>query len=209
MPQKRRRTPAEVAGIDRDLLARLRPLTEEQRLSEPRVVFPTLDVEGYSGWLCKVCLRSAEPDLQPWSWFGCEHCRAVDGRVAGAFGAKRYLPLGQHSMMNGLFLRPDGVSDAKVTAFYDQLTAMNRGWASLHAWRTERAAELTWMLQAILGEDLNEIPLSVWTEMMDPGPQASAREYRGLLRDRHPWMLDLDERFDDVDWLAGKPGQEG
>jgi hypothetical protein len=135
MTQKHRRTPAEVAGIDMDLLARLRPPAEEQRLSEPRVVFPTLDFDGYSGWLCKVCLRSVEADLRPWSWFGCEHCRAVNRRVGGVFGTKRFLPLGQHSIMNGLSLRPDGVSDAKVTAFYDQLTAMNRGWGSLHAWR--------------------------------------------------------------------------
>jgi len=208
MNQIRRRTPAEVAGIDKDLLARLRPLTEEQRLSEPRVVFPTLDVEGYSGWLCIVCLRSVEPDLQPWSWFGCEPCRAVDGRVARVFGAKRFLPLGQHSMMNGLSLRPDEATDAKMVAFYDQLTAMNRGWGGLHAWRKERAAELTWILRTILGEDLKEIPLSVWTEMMDPGPQASVREYRDLLRGQHSWLIDLDSRFDDVDWLAGEPGRE-
>ena len=209
MTQNRPRSRAEVAGIDPDLLARLRPATEEQRLSEPRVVFPTLDVDGYSGWLCKVCLRSVEPDLQPWSWFGCEHCRAVDRRVGGVFGAKRFLPLGQHSMMNGLGLRPDETSGAKVVAFHDQLTAMNRGWGSLHQWRKERAAELTWILRAILGDDINEIPLSVWTETMDPGPQASAREYRDLLRHQHPWMLDLEERFDDVAWLAGEPGQEG
>jgi hypothetical protein len=105
--------------------------------------------------------------------------------------------------MNGLSLRPFEINDAKLTAFYDQLTAMNRGWGGLHAWRKERAAELTWILKAILGDDLTEIPLSVWTDMMDPGPQASAREYRDLLRDHHPWLIDLDARFDDIDWLAG------
>ena len=208
MAHNNRLTPAEVAGIDEDLLARLSPPTEEARLSEPRVVFPSLDVEGYDGWLCKVCLRSVEANLRPWSWFGCQRCRAVDKRVGSVFGAKRFVPLGQHSMMNGLSLSADASSDASVIAFYDQAQAMNRGWTGLHEWQVEQAAELVWILRSILGKDLDEVPLSVWTEMLAPSAQASAWEYRALLRAHHSWLIDLDPRFDDVDWLAGATSQE-
>lgn len=180
-----------------------RPQRPPAILGEPQVMLPTLALKGYSGWLCTVCLRDVEPNRQPWSWFGCEHCRAVDRRVAGVFGARRFLPLGQHSMMNGLSLSLDAVSDTKVLAFHDQCTGLIRGWDGLHSWREERAAELTQIMRAMFGEHLDQILLSCWTQMLEPGPAASARDYRDLLREQHSWLIDLDGRFDDVDWLAG------
>jgi hypothetical protein len=177
--------------------------------SEPRVLLPTLAVAGYSGWLCTVCLRAVEPDRRPWSWFGCENCRAVDKRVAGVFGARRFLPLGQHSIMNGLSLSLDESSDARVVAFHDQCTGLIRGWEGLDTWRAQEADRLGAIVREAVGDDVDEVPLSRWTELLPPGPQASARAYRGLLLQQYPWLIELDSRFDDVAWLAGDSEREG
>lgn len=197
-----RSTPAEIAGIDPSLLARLRPTSDEQRFSEPRVLLPTLKVEGYDGWLCWVCLRDVVPNHQPPSWLACEHCRAVDRRVATVLDASHFLPLSQDPTINQLnAFRP--ASDPMAIPFGQPRTTTIPEWDGLNDWREENAAVLAWIIPAIMGDDLDEIPLSCWTEMVDPGPEASAREYQRLLQTRFPWVIERDARLADSEWLAG------
>lgn len=202
MKDLNRRTPAEIAGIDPILLARLCPTSDEQRFSEPRVLLPTLKVEGYEGWLCRVCLRDVVPNRQPPPWFACEHCRAVDQRVATVFNASHFLPLGHDPMINQLnATRP--ASNPKASTFGQPRTTTIPERDGLNDWWDENRAILAWIIPAIMGDDLDEIPPSCWTEMVDPWPEASAREYQRLLQTRFPWVIERDARLADVDWLAG------
>jgi hypothetical protein len=103
--------------------------------------------------------------------------------------------------MNQLNATPPA-SDPNANTFDQQSPTTIPEWDGLNDWRDENAALLAWIIPTIMGSDLEEIPLSCWTEMVDPGPQASAREYLRLLQTRVPWVLERDVRLADVDWLA-------
>ena len=95
-------------------------------------------------------------------------------------------------------------SAEKVIAFHDQCTRMVRGWSGLWEWRDELAVELTTTVRSILGKEIERVPLSTWTQILNPGPVASALEYHRLLQLQHPWLFDIDPRIDNLDWLIAE-----
>jgi len=163
---------------------------------------PVGNFEGRSGWLCKVCSRGICRDARPWSWFGCEHCLRVDRKVAGLLGARRILPLGQHSIMNNLGLDLSETSETVQSAFCDQLLAMHSGWDALDAWSYAQVTELGLALGVELVDGIGALSLATWRDAYPSTSDASATAYLACLRAQDPWVLDINPRICDVDWLV-------
>ena len=175
---------------------------ERERLQAAHVQLPDLRMVGWSGWLCHVCRRVPLPRQAPWSWFGCEACRAVDRRAASLFGGERILPLGQHSMMNGLGIRLSTAAGPGLEAAFEQFAALGRGWDDLSAWAEVEAERLVASV-ADLGVRTDElVPLPTWQEWFPPGRPASADAFVRLIARQQPWLVDMEPRLGDVAWLA-------
>lgn len=168
-----------------------------------RVLLPTLELGGWSGWLCKVCLRVPLPNRRPWSWFGCGPCRRADARLASRLGGKRFLPLGQHSIMNGLGIRLADSSPMRVRAAHDQMVAMGREWQVLEGWRDHLASTTAQQWLDERGGGATVVPLSEWQARYPAGRLASGISYSGLLERHYPWILDVAPEAADARWLSG------
>ncbi|MDP1876215.1 MAG: hypothetical protein Q8M17_01460 [Actinomycetota bacterium] len=166
------------------------------------VTLPALDVRDWRGWLCKVCLRMPLESVPPWSWFGCAYCRNVDAWAARAFGGRRLLPLGQHSIMNGGSIplsMPEGPGRrAKARG----LMAIGEGWRQLSEWREMEAARLVDELRGRIGDLPDSVPVDQWQEWFPPGLPASADAFARLVKQQRPGLAEIDPRVVDVDWLA-------
>jgi len=175
---------------------------EREQIRTSQVVLPELTIVGWSGWLCKVCRRVPLRNSAPWSWFGCGSCRAVDARAAAALGGKRLLPLGQHSIMNGVGIRlstPDGPGRS---AKFEQLVSIGQGWQELDQWRDAETARLVAELRDRIAELPESVPVPQWQEWFPASRQASADAYLRLLQAQQPWLLDIEPRLGDVTFLA-------
>ena len=56
--------------------------------------------------LCHLCARNTMKSGTRWSWYACDICLKVNRIVGEVFGSRRAgaLPLGRHSIMNGVTL---------------------------------------------------------------------------------------------------------
>ncbi len=95
-------TPAEIEAAFQEQKERLPIYSETAALAAAVVVRPDLAHSALVGMAVQGLPARAVAERQPWSWLGCETCRVVDARAASLFGGRRILPLGQHSIMNGV-----------------------------------------------------------------------------------------------------------
>ena len=178
------------------------PYAEPER-QDVHIELPSLNLIGRSGWLCHVCLRVPLADRRPWSWFGCERCRAVDVRVASLFGGRRFLPLGQHSMMNGLSIDIHNSTDLQAQAGADQMVAMASAWKALDTWHEHQISIHVEQWHEEHGAGDESVTLTQWQERYPPDTMASAMNYAALLDNHFPWVFEAAPQACDVLWLAG------
>ncbi len=100
-------------------------------LCEPSEPWPGCDVSPAQD-LCLVCARGTAGGTSRWSWLACTTCRSVDKALRDWLGM-RVLPLGRHSIMNGVGLRAATASQEEVDAFCVRLEGLELGWDRLHA----------------------------------------------------------------------------
>ena len=200
-------TPAEIEAAYNGQKARLPIVSEADQLAATVVLLPDLGLRGWSGWLCKVCRRVPLRNQKPWSWFGCESCRAVDRRAAALFGGRRILPLGQHSIMNGASIRlstPDGPG---LTARFEQFAALGRGWQDLDAWAVLEGDRLVAQLPEEGRRADEQVPLPQWQEWFPPSRAASADAFVRLIGLQQPWLIDMERLVGDVRGSRGRIGE--
>jgi hypothetical protein len=82
---------------------------------EPSEPWPGCDVSRAQE-LCLVCARGTAGGTTRWSWLACTSCRAVE-RSLQAWLGMRVLPLGRHSIMNGVALAVAEASPEDAQAF--------------------------------------------------------------------------------------------
>jgi hypothetical protein len=196
-------TPAEIEAAYQEQKKRLPIYSEAAALAAAVVVLPDLAIQGWSGWLCKVCRRVPLPNRQPWSWFGCETCRVVDARAASLFGGRRILPLGQHSIMNGIGIRLSTPEGPGLSAKFEQFVALGRGWNDLYDWAAVEGERLVASLPESSTDKRESVPLNLWQEWFPPGRVASADAFVRLIAEQQPWLVEMEPLVIDVDWLTG------
>ena len=96
------------------------------------------DLSG-NAHLCSSCVTALAPGSSRWTVYYCKACGPhvfVLNRLAG----RCLVPIGPHSIMNGIFhTPPEGPDvDASAISFYDQLSTMTRNQTSLYDLTVER-----------------------------------------------------------------------
>lgn len=70
--------------------------------------------------LCSLCARDVMKSGTRWSWLACETCRSVNNAIATAINGEvhpgnQILPLGRHSIMNGIAIGPGALRSGDLT----------------------------------------------------------------------------------------------
>ena len=140
---------------------------------EPRSPWPGHDVSRIAD-LCSVCARGTAGGSSRWSWLGCACCRAVELELRALFGIC-VLPLGRHSIMNGVGRRlADRDSDAAFALSLNNLfTSQDR----LHDWAEQESRGLA----ARLVGSPDRVPLLDWLTQFPASPERSVHAYERFL----------------------------
>ena len=94
--------------------------------------------------LCDLCVRATKPSGSRWSWLACRTCLRVNHRLGQVMGGRRAgaLPLGRHSLMNGVALSGSDLDDESVDDFATLVSDLAGVWTRLADWRREEGQRL-------------------------------------------------------------------
>ena len=94
--------------------------------------------------LCHLCARNTMKSGSRYTWYVCDLCRQVNQAVGAVLGSKKAgaVPLGRHSLMNGVSLSTAHLDEASVNAFKDALKGLTSIWRRLSDWRESEATRL-------------------------------------------------------------------
>lgn len=145
--------------------------------------------------LCHLCVRTPMKSGTRWSWYACDECKTVDNQIASAIVGEasprnRILPLGRHSMMNGVSLRiGDAPNDGVRNRFVESLMEINGLWSRLHKWKDEEAQRLA----EVCGFDnLESVSLERWMETNNATLGASVDAWCRFVGEDLPDISELD-----------------
>ena len=141
----------------------------------PADAWPDCDVSRAQD-LCVVCARGTAGGTTRWSWLACTDCRSVERALQDRLGI-RVLPLGRHSLMNGVGLRVAAASEAEAAAFAVRFEGLGLGWDRLFDWGAAEARRLA----DSLGADAPAVPLETWQRAFPPSVEASLDAYERIL----------------------------
>ena len=118
--------------------------------------------------LCVLCVRDTVTTASRWSWLACNTCRTVSRAMGEANGVRSILPLGRHSLMNGIGVRlADG--DLQVRRQTNAFLATVQRWDSLNAWQR---TEFAWLAAPLCGAGPT-VSLVEWQRRWPPSLGAS------------------------------------
>jgi len=126
--------------------------------------------------LCHLCARNTMKSGSRWSWYACENCLEVNRAVGAVFGSRKAgaLPLGRHSMMNGVTLNAGSHDDAAAAGFVVLLMGLTEVWKRIFEWAPLEAGRLV----AAAGWNNRESgPLVDWLERNPSSTGASVDAY--------------------------------
>lgn len=139
--------------------------------------------------LCQVCARGLAGGVTRWSYLGCLHCRAVEHALQAWLGI-RVLPLGRHSLMNGVGRRvvsgpstdADADTDADTEAFCQSFNALGLSWSRLSEWGDAEVQRLA----SLAAFDVEDVPLDQWQRAFPVSAAASVDAYERFLQTKLP-----------------------
>jgi hypothetical protein len=108
----------------------------------------------------------------------------VEQALRGWLGI-RVLPLGRHSLLNGVGLRVAEASAEQADAFAVQFEGLSLGWDTLFDWGHAEARRLA----DALVDDAPDVPLTKWQRAYPPSLAASVDAYERILRTPLPDAL--------------------
>lgn len=127
--------------------------------------------------LCSLCLRDVVKSGSRWTWYACPTCREVNSLAERSVGEgeQKGVPLGRHSLMNGIRLRDPGSSGEFFTAARHMRTVSKR----LSIWRQQEGRRLS--ASGGFGARTVTIPLEEWLICFDVGWPSSADAYERFI----------------------------
>lgn len=125
--------------------------------------------------LCVVCARATAGGTTRWSWEACGACRRLNRTLEERLG-RRGLPLGRHSIMNGVAHRIASATEASTDAFGAAVQQMVVDWEQLTQWRLQEVQRLA----ASAGLP-DKVLLTEWSRQFPSGRQASRGAFSRLL----------------------------
>lgn len=94
--------------------------------------------------LCNLCARGIMRSGSRYTWLVCDNCLQVNKSVGGVLGSPRAgaLPVGRHSLMNGVAFVGGDLSDERIKSFTEWLLGLTDVWFGLFEWRSTEARRL-------------------------------------------------------------------
>ena len=142
----------------------------------PNIAWPGHDV-GEVVALCNVCARGPAGGTSKWSWMGCACCRVVELELRELFGIC-VLPLGRHSIMNGVSRRLSNSDDNDSDEVFAQsLNDLAVSQYRLYDWGVQEARNLA---QDLVGSPAR-VALQDWLARFPASPERSVDAYERFL----------------------------
>ncbi len=128
--------------------------------------------------LCQCCAAATIPSGSRWSVFFCDACKervVAYNRAAGCCA----IPIGRHSLMNGIFVTDEDV-ESSLVSFFERIDRLTK-------WHRERVRAV---VQSLPGDEA--VPLDVYLERARTiaNAPAWARRLLDAVRAEHPDMTD-------------------
>ncbi|MCH7902052.1 MAG: hypothetical protein IH818_14275 [Acidobacteria bacterium] len=132
-----------------------------------------------------------------YTWLVCDDCLAVNRTVGGVLGSSGggALPVGRHSIMNGVRFGGGDLDDAEISAMAEWFLGLTKVWRRLMDWGPEEAKRLS----AVLGNVGEAIPLVEWLERFPSSRGASVDAFCRFVEydlPDHPSLRPLNEARD-------------
>ncbi len=143
---------------------------------DPTEPWPRCDVSRLVD-LCEVCARGTAGGVTRFSWLACQSCRTVEKALQEALGV-RVLPVGRHSLMNGVGLQVAQAPASEVAEFTVDFEGLAASWHRLSEWGRAEALRLA---ATVDGED-PDVPLATWQERFPASLASSVNAYERYLR---------------------------
>jgi hypothetical protein len=147
--------------------------------------------------LCNICVRDVMGSGTRWSWRACETCRSVNNRIATAINGEihpgnQILPLGRHSVMNGIAIGPGSLRSGHLTEqSVEPLASFFEFSSRLINWQQEEGRRLT---DRAGFAGLDRVPLDDWLAANPGSLGASVDAFcRFIDEDDVPDHRELDE----------------
>ena len=127
--------------------------------------------------LCHLCVRAVMASGSRWTWYACDSCRKVNNQIAPAIlgepdSRAQILPLGRHSMMNGVALGLGAPhSNDRTEQFIESVMGLRDLWDRLSTWNREEGQRV---VAASGFGGLETVPLDRWLEANGASLGASA-----------------------------------
>ncbi len=124
--------------------------------------------------LCHLCARNTMKSGSRWTWYACETCLEVNRAVGAVFGSRKAgaLPLGRHSMMNGVTLDATDHDETEAAGFVSLLRGLTKVWERIFQWAPQEAGRLA--ASAGWHPGGGAVPLVEWFERFPSSRGASA-----------------------------------
>ena len=153
--------------------------------------------------LCHLCARNTMKSGTRWSWYACDTCLEVNRSVGTVLGSPKAgaLPLGRHSIMNGVTLGGGNIDDAAVRGFSELLRGLTSVWKRIFEWAPLEASRLA---TAADWGDRESVPLVEWLGTNPTSIGASVDAFSRFVEydlPDHPLLRDLIEAR--VEFLEG------
>ncbi len=146
--------------------------------------------------LCHLCVRAVMASGSRWTWYACDSCRKVNNQIATAILGEpdprnKILPLGRHSMMNGVALSLHNAdSNARTERLIESVMELQDFWDRLSTWKSEEGERLV----AVSGfGGLETVPLDRWLEANGASLGASADAMCRFVDEDLPDLDELDD----------------
>ena len=145
--------------------------------------------------LCHLCARNTIKSGSRWSWYACDNCLDVNRAVGAVFDSPKAgaLPLGRHSIMNGVSFGGGDTSDAAIKDFVAFFRGLTSVWKRIFKWAPEEAGRLA---AAAGWDNLESVPLVDWLEANPTSTGASVDAYSRFVEydlPAHPLLRELVE----------------
>lgn len=175
------------------------PLGRQGCRCRPGDSWPGCDVSEEAS-LCVLCARGLAGGSSRWSHLACSSCLSWERAVRDRLG-RVLLPLGRHSVMNGVRVPLDRLP-RRAEEQFPALVNQFAGWDRLQRWRQEEVQRL-----ATLGGLAEEaVSYRDWLELFPVSTEVSRDAYLRLRGVDPAWVVDT---FPVIPWHAGRDPDEG
>ena len=122
--------------------------------------------------LCQVCARRLVGGFSRYSWLACESCKTANKKFHFRMGFN--LPLGRHSVMNGVAI-PANVPREELEKRISAMMTLTKSWEDLATWCTLKTRSLFESVPE--WAEMKLIPIDLWEKKFESSLETSLNSF--------------------------------